>query len=208
MAIKCVDLISENPLAWKKATRHPFLDECRSGTIKTNQFNTWLVQDYLFVIEFTRMAARLVTIAPVKHMDILLGGLSALKDELNWFREKATERSLNLTSARQESCELYCLFLNDLKEYTYAVQSVAFWAIELAYNQAWQLPGPMVQPYNEYADRWGNQAFTEYVKMLELQANEALIEIDPETEKQLKKVFLKIADFEKDFWQMAYLDNS
>lgn len=204
MPIKCSDLISDNPVAWEYATKHPFLDECRSGTIKPNQFNTWLVQDYLFVIEFTRMAAHLVTIAPLEHFDVLLGGLSALKDELNWFREKARSRSLNLATAPQETCELYCRFMTELREDTYAVQAVAFWAIELAYNQAWQLPGPMVQPYDEFADRWGNVEFTEYVKLLEMQANEVLADSDPETEPRVSEVFLRIADLEKDFWQMAY----
>jgi thiaminase/transcriptional activator TenA len=41
------------------------LDNCQSATIQPAQFNTWLVQDYLFVIEFTRMAARLLAAAPV-----------------------------------------------------------------------------------------------------------------------------------------------
>jgi thiaminase len=205
MPIKCSDLISENPVAWEHATKHPFLDQCQSGAIKPDQFNIWLVQDYLFVIEFTRMAAHLVTIGPLRHLDVLLGGLSALKDELSWFREKAAERSLNLAADHQETCELYCRFISEVRGDTYPVQAVAFWTIELAYNQAWQLPGPMVHPYNEFADRWGNAAFTEYVKLLEMQANEALTDTDPETEQRVREVFLTIADLEEEFWQMAYL---
>ena len=208
MPIKCSDLISENPVAWKHATKHPFLDECRSGTIEPNQFNTWLVQDYLFVIDFTRMAAHLVTIAPPGHLDVLLGGLSALKEELDWFGKKAGQRILDLEAAPQETCELYCRFMREMRRDTYPVQAVAFWAIELAYNQAWQIPGQMVQPYDEFADRWGNAAFTEYVKLLEMQANEALTDGDPETEQRVREVFLRIAELEKGFWQMAYLSDA
>jgi thiaminase/transcriptional activator TenA len=204
MPIKCSDLISENPGAWEHATKHPFLDECQSGEIKADQFNTWLVQDYLFVIEFTRMAAHLVTIAPIRHLDVLLGGLSALKDELNWFREKAEERSLKLAAAQQETCESYCRFMRELRGDAYPVQAVAFWAIESAYNQAWQLPGPMAPPYDEFANRWGNAVFTEYVRLLEIQANEALTDVDPETEQRTREVFSRIADLERGFWQMAY----
>jgi len=87
---------------------------------------------------------------------------------------------------------------------SYPVQAVVIWAIELAYNQAWQKPGTMVSPYNEFAERWGNTGFTEYVKQLEKQANQALAEVDQETSKYLESAFVKIASLEKDFWQMAY----
>ena len=40
------------------------------------------MQDYLFVIEFARMAARVLSSAPPEHFDVLIGGLNALKDEL------------------------------------------------------------------------------------------------------------------------------
>lgn len=208
MQLKCSNLISENLVVWEQATKHPFLDECQSGTIRPEQFNTWLVQDYLFIVEFTRMVAHLVMIAPVGHLDVLLAGLSVLKDELIWFREKAKERSLNLGAARQEMCEVYCQFMKDVRGESYPVQAVVFWAIELVYNQAWQLPGPMVQPYDEFADRWGNRDFTEYVKILEIQANEALTDTDFQTKQRAKEVFLKISDLERGFWQMAYLGDT
>ncbi len=54
-----------------------------------------------------------------------------------------------------------------LSDAAYPVQATAFWAIELAYNQGWQLPGAMVPPYDEFANRWGNAGFTVYVKQLE-----------------------------------------
>lgn len=40
--------------------------------------------------------------------------------------------------------------------------------------QAWQLAGPLPEPYRECAERWGNPEFTKYVGALEHQADEAL----------------------------------
>ncbi len=202
--LTCKSLLIKHEPAWDLATRHPFLDNCKSGTIQPGQFNTWLVQDYLFVTVFTRMAARLLAVAPVAHFDVLLAGLSALKDELNWFREKAAERRLKLNTPMQESCRRYCQFMEDVSLEPYAVQAAAFWAIELAYNQAWQLPGAMVKPYNEFAERWGNPGFTEYVKLLEKQANEALIAAVPEIQQRTERVFLEVAELEREFWEMAF----
>ena len=64
--------------------------------------------------------------------------------------------------------------MQGLMRESYAVQAVAFWAIERAYNQGWQGHSPMPEPYTEFGDRWGNERFTDYVGVLEQQANSAL----------------------------------
>jgi thiaminase/transcriptional activator TenA len=204
MSLTCQTLLNKYADAWQGATRHRFLDDCKTGAILPQQFNTWLVQDYLFVVEFTRMVARLLSVATVPDFDNLLGGLQALKDELNWFREKAAERGLDLGTAKQQTCRRYCEFMDDLARESYAVQAVSFWAIELAYNQAWQLPGPMVPPYDEFADRWGNPGFTAYVELLEQQADKALAVAAEQDLTKAAEMFLLVADLEKHFWQMAF----
>jgi len=200
----CASLLLGHPQAWAGATVHPFLQQCQQGVITAAQFNTWLVQDYLFVTEFTRLAAQLLAAAPVAHFDTLLSGLGALKDELLWFEEKAAERTLSLTVAPQATCQAYCEFMRSLAAEPYAVQATAFWAIELAYNQGWQLHSPMPGPYAEFADRWGNEGFTDYVKVLEQQADDALAIADQPTQQKAEQAFIKVAQLERDFWQMAF----
>lgn len=204
MSLTCQQLLQTNSSQWHEATVHPFLTQCRTGEIHSQQFNTWLVQDYQFVVDFTRMAARLITIAPVQHLDTLLAGLTVLREELNWFRDKAIERQLDLNTTKQPTCSEYCDYMASLASAPYAVQATAFWAIEFAYNQGWQLPGPMVPPYDEFANRWGNQNFTAYVNVLAQQAEAALQSAPEEVQQQAEAAFLQIAKLEKDFWQMAY----
>jgi formylaminopyrimidine deformylase / aminopyrimidine aminohydrolase len=204
MTLTCKQLLQNHSQVWQEATVHPFLDRCKSGTIERQQFNTWLVQDYLFVVEFTRLVARILAVAPAHHFDVLLGGLIALKDELNWFKEKASDRQLNLNTEKQPTCTEYCNYMESLAAMPYAVQATTLWAIELAYNQGWQLPGEMPDPYNEFANRWGNPGFTEYVKLLEQQADEVLQAASEAVDKQAEEAFLNVAFLEKDFWQMAF----
>lgn len=204
MSLTCQQLLQTYPSEWHEATVHPFLAQCRTGEIHAQQFNTWLVQDYLFVVEFTRMAARLLAAAPVHHFDTLLAGLHALKEELNWFRDKASDRQISLDATKQPTCSEYCDYMTSLATAPYAVQATAFWAIEYAYNQGWQLPGHMVPPYDEFANRWGNSGFTEYVQLLAQQADESLQHASENWQQQAKSAFLEIARLEKDFWQMAY----
>ena len=66
----------------------------------------------------------------------------------------------------------------------------------------------MAKPYDEFADRWGNAEFTKYVKLLEMQANEALTDANRETGQRVREVFLETANLENGFWQMAYLGDS
>ena len=204
MTLTCKQLLQNYTQAWHEATAHPFLEQCKLGTIQPQQFNTWLVQDYLFVVDFTRMVGRILAIAPPHHFDVILDGLSALKDELNWFQEKAGERQLDLNTQKQPTCTKYCDYMHSLAAMPYPVQATAFWAIELAYNQGWQLPGVMPLPYTEFAARWGNAGFTEYVKLLEQQADQVLQTGSETVHHQAEKSFLKVANLEKDFWQMAF----
>lgn len=198
--------IKENPRVWKSAVVHPFLDDCAGGTIKKEAFNRWLVQDRLFVIEFTRFAGLLLRRCPDEHMDLLLGGLAALRDELQWFKIKGEERKLKLEVPLLSAGSAYVAFMRSLYDEPYAVQATAFWAIERAYNEAWKKTGPMRPPYNEFADRWGNDGFTAYVDQLAVHANDALAQADKVEVKRSKEVFLEVAVLEKDFWQMAYVE--
>lgn len=205
MSLTCKQLLHKHTQVWREATVHPFLEQCKSGKIQPEQFNTWLLQDYLFVVDFTRMVARLLAVAPLKHFDVILSGLSALQNELNWFEVKAGERSVALNVHKQLTCQVYCDFMYSLAVMPYPVQATAFWAIEFVYNQGWQLPGAMPQPYAEFAARWGNPGFTEYVQLVEQQADEALQNTSVTIGNQAEEAFVKVAKLEKDFWQMAFI---
>jgi thiaminase/transcriptional activator TenA len=54
------------------------------------------LQDYLYVRGFVTFAGGVLASAPDKHIEVLLGGIGALTDEINWFRTKAQERGIEL----------------------------------------------------------------------------------------------------------------
>ena len=204
MVLAVHNLLKQYSDEWQAATVHPFLQQCQTGNILPQQFNTWLVQDYWFVTDFTRMLARVIAIAPPSHLDVLLGGMIALKDELLWFQAKALERQLMFEVPLHPTCLAYCRYMAQLTHTPYPVQATALWAIELAYNQGWQRPGAMTPPYDEFAHRWGNHEFTAYVKQLEQQADDALLHASETVQQQAEEAFLAVARLEEEFWQMAY----
>lgn len=55
MTITCKLLLQNHAQDWQEATVHLFLEQCQLGIIQPQQFNTWLMEGYLFVVEFTRI---------------------------------------------------------------------------------------------------------------------------------------------------------
>lgn len=84
--MSCAECFRQHEHTWDLALKHRFLFDCQHATIRRSQFDTWLVQDYLFVREFTRLAAVLLSKAPYSDFDVILGGIVALKSELTWFQ--------------------------------------------------------------------------------------------------------------------------
>lgn len=201
----CAELLARHPTAWASAVQHPFLQECKAGTIGENQFDAWLVQDYFFARAFTRFHAAALAKAPYRCFDLLLAGLGAMKDELLWFQGLIQQRSLHLDCPAHPVTQRYLAFMEGASKQPYAVHAVAFWAIERAYNEAWgsHMQG-MAQPYRTYAERWGSAAFGEYCKGLEREADQALREGSEQERRQAEALFLEVCSLEREFWQMAY----
>lgn len=80
-------ILARHRQEWQdRAISSPFLSSVTDGTVSPAQFNAWLVQDGLFVREFTRFLGACLAKAPHPHFDLLLAGAAALKDELAWFQ--------------------------------------------------------------------------------------------------------------------------
>ena len=95
--------------AWSLALHHVFLSDCKRDNIRKSQFDTWLVQDFLFVREFTRLAATLLSVAPYSDFNVLLGGLVALKSELNWFEVRYCWGAKPLIDSKSSLITSICL---------------------------------------------------------------------------------------------------
>lgn len=58
----------------------------------------------LFAREFTRLHGAMLAKAPYPHVDLLLGGAAALKDELSWFDSLAAKRGVSLDVPPLPAC--------------------------------------------------------------------------------------------------------
>ncbi|PSC68823.1 family transcriptional regulator [Micractinium conductrix] len=204
-AASCAELRERHAAAWASATQHPFLRNCQAGTIGANHFDACLIQDFSFVLAGTRFAGAALAAAPVEQFDLLLGGLSALKDELLWFQATAKERGLQVDVPLHPVCARYCALLEGAAKQPWPVVAVAHWALEAAYHEAWRghVAG-MAQPYATYAERWSSDGFGAFVSGLAAAADTALAAASEQERREAEAVFVQVAALEQEFWQMAF----
>jgi formylaminopyrimidine deformylase / aminopyrimidine aminohydrolase len=202
--VKARDLIERHDRSWREAIRHRFLDGVRTGTLPAEAFETWLVQDYLFVLGGLAFQSRLIPRVPRRDQALLIGGLAALEAELGWFEAKARERGLALEEPAHPANAAYGEFLASLEDEPYPAAITALWALELAYLEAWKNAAPGHPDYRPFVEHWTTREFAGYVSGLEQAADAALDEASGEERRRAEAAFLEVVRLERDFWEMAF----
>ena len=151
---------------WTAATRHPFLDAVRDGTITDSAFDRWLAQDALFVADLLSFQARLLARAPRPAQAVLAGGCSALVAELDWFEGQATRRGLDLNTSALPATLAYRELLQRLDSTPYEAAATALWVIERVYLLAWTSAASDSTPFSEFIEHWSTPEFADYVAAL------------------------------------------
>lgn len=190
---------------YKEATDHPFLQMIKANEIKTSQFNIWLQQDYLFVMEFIRLMGSLLQDSPVECFDLIIDGLTAIKDEKIWFEEELLKRELSVLNIKtHQNCQEYIDFMKTLCKSPFYMKIIAVYTIEDVYNKAWSL-GKMENIYDDIAKRWGNSEFSMYVEKLKIKSNECISKLGENEKNNIENMIKEILILEKNFWNMAFL---
>jgi formylaminopyrimidine deformylase / aminopyrimidine aminohydrolase len=187
-------LLLKHEASWVRATRHPFLDAVRDGTLSEHAFDTWLGQDYLFVADLLRFQARLLARAPRSALAVLATGAAALVDELAWFEQHAGQRRVDLHAEPLPATIAYRELLDRLDEDEAPAALTALWALERAYLDAWSFAAPGAHPYRDIVARWTTRDFEAYVDALRVAADE-----NPDGSR-----LGEVIDAEQRFWDMAY----
>ena len=151
---------------WSAATRHPFLEAVREGTITDSAFDRWLVQDALFVGDLLTFQARLLARAPRAAQAVLAGGCVALVAELDWFESQAARRGINLEQPALPATLAYRELLGRLDATPYEAAVTALWVIERVYLLAWAFAASDTSPFGEFIEHWSAPAFADYVDAL------------------------------------------
>ncbi|GAB3320584.1 hypothetical protein GCM10027451_41360 [Geodermatophilus aquaeductus] len=193
------ELLVRHADAWTRATRSPFLDAVRDGSLPPAVFDTWLVQDAHFLGDLLRFQARLLARAPRPAQAVLAGGCVALVGELDWFGRVAAARGLDLDAPQLPATIAYGDLLYRLDAADVGTALVALWAVERAYLDAWSAARPGAELYRPFVEHWTTPAFAAYVAGLEAAADGAAVD---DAGADDAAVFLEVAEAEAAFWEM------
>ncbi|KAK7387990.1 hypothetical protein VNO78_22789 [Psophocarpus tetragonolobus] len=207
--------MKKHRLLYQAATRHPFILSIRDATINIASFKTWLAQDYLFVRAFVPFVASVIIKAWKESdesgdMEVILGGMASLEDEISWFKREAANWGISLSEVLpQQANKNYCRLLESLMnpDVEYTVVMTAFWAIEAVYQESFAHcieEGSKTPPeLKETCARWGNQAFGNYCQSLQKIADRRLQKASDEELKKAEVMLMSVLEHEVEFWNMS-----
>ena len=180
---------------WSAATRHPFLDGVRDGSLPVEALDTWLAQDALFVADLLAFQARLLARAPRSDQAVLAGGAVALVEELDWFEQLAADRGLDLAAEPLPATVAYRELLARLDAAPYADALGCLEVVERVYLEAWRSALPGAPAYAGLVEHWTTPGFAAYVDGLAAAVERA----GPADEELVRQVLRQ----EAAFWEMA-----
>ncbi|CAF1053481.1 unnamed protein product [Rotaria sordida] len=186
------------------SSEHRFIQLASTGEITQEQFNKWLTQDYLFVNSYIRFGAHVLINAPRQDYKVLIKGLSALEEELNWFENKLKEKNISIKNIKPLSANLnYQHWLDDLMhtKKSYLSLITALYAIELCYYEAWK--SVKNHDYQEYINRWGSEGFEQFIEQLRVTVDVASITASNNDKQDACQLWNDVMQLEIDFWNMT-----
>lgn len=195
-------LVAAHRHQWTEATWGPFLEGVRDGSLPPTAFESWLLQDYLFVADLLGFQARLLAMAPRADQAVIAGGLVALEGELSWFESKLRDGSRG-PGQPQPATAAYRHHLARLAGGPYPSAIVSLWALERAYLEAWRGAAPAAPRFKEFVDHWTTHEFVEYVAQLERAADSSLGGASESERSDAEVAFVATLALEAEFWRMV-----
>ncbi|MEL7544032.1 MAG: thiaminase II [Pseudomonadota bacterium] len=203
---------------WEAYTRHRFTDAMADGSLPEDAFKVYLVQDYLFLIEFARAYALAAYKAPsLAEMRDAAASFSAIVDVEMDLHVKLcagwglSPEDLERAPAAPETLAYTRYVLEtgmrgDLLALKVALSPCVIGYGEIATRLA-AMPGSLdyANPYRVWIEEYASDAYQEV-------ANAGIAQLDqlaetyltPARETELVTIFREATRLEADFWEMGY----
>lgn len=194
---------------------HPFVEGISQGNLDKEKFKYWVKQDYLFLIEYSRLLAIASAKAPNLNLMIKFSYLlnETLNTEMSLHRSYAqrwgisedelAKEKKSLTTEAYTSFLLRTASLGDFSELLAALIPCMWGFSEI--GQALLKAGkPEHKLYSEFVEMYGSQEFKELADW-SLEVLEETTRGLPENKlNKITQIFLNSVLFEYLFWDMAY----
>lgn len=201
--------------AWLGYTEHDFVNQLGEGTLPTAAFQDYLVQDYLFLVQFARANALAAyksrTLAEIQGSADALSAILA-ETELH---VRLTERwgisreELEATPEKQATVAytryvLDCGMTGDLLDLNVALAPCTIGYAEIGERLARQYAPGADHPYREWIEEYAGAEFQGAARAAIARLDElAGGELSERRMRELEGVFATATRLESEFWQQA-----
>lgn len=183
---------------------HPTVVGIARGDLPESTFRSWLEQDYLFLLDYVRVLARLAWQAPRPHLGALVDlAHSTWHDELDLHRSLAAESGADLEHARKgPACSAYTEFLLEAAA-EYATGLAALLPCLWGYSSLGRmLPRPTEPRYARWVDTYADPRFAALAERCARMLDEATPSDDPTFPTRAEEAFLSSMCYELAFWDV------
>lgn len=201
---------------WHAHVHHDFVKRIGDGTLPTEKFKEYLVQDYLFLVQFAR--AKALSAYKTNSMEEIAAGAEEIlhiQREMSLHLDYCAEFGLSKKEVEEkeehQACTAYTRYVLDIahSESWFALQ-IAFAPCLLGYGiiarRLWDDPQTVREQGNRYWKWIQNYVADDYRAAVE--AGEAILEKyavlqSPSQIESLVKIFIHATKMETGFWDMG-----
>ncbi len=204
---------------WEADLKHPFVRGIADGSLPTEKFKFYLIQDYLFLLDYSRVFAHGVVKAPDEATMALFSQLlnETLNTEMDLHRGYCEK--FGISAAEMETAPmaptthaytrhiLHVAQIGTLADVIAGVLPCQWGYAEIGTTLAEQggSPEPL---YQEWIDMYASPEFLALGERLRNLLNEITSESSPTENERLQKHFLFSSRYEYLFWEMAWTEQA
>lgn len=206
--------LRDNCPHWQDYIEHDFIQQLAAGTLAPAQFRHYLVQDYLYLLQYSRvMALSLYKSDTLAQMRVAQAGINAMLDlEIGMYTDLCSDWGLSVVqieSAPESAATIaYSRYLLDAAMSGSLAELYAGIApCLMGYGEIGQrlkaLGWADNNPYQKWIAVFASAEFAQVTANNEAQINALLLDANPQQANKFQQLFNTSARMEINFWQMA-----
>ncbi len=200
---------------WEAQVHHPFVRGIGDGSLDPTIFERWVRQDYLYLVEFSRVFAWAAAKADrPESMSWYAAALHlTLNTEMSLHREYAARFGITRDELEAEpmwpTTRAYTDFLvrtaadGDLADLVAALLPCAWGYVHVAERLAAADP-PADQRYADWIDQYASPEFAEAAAWLRMEMDRLAAGASPAKRDRLTDLFVLSSRYEWSFWEMCW----
>ncbi|WP_317854999.1 thiaminase II [Chakrabartyella piscis] len=210
------ELLKATGNIWSGYLKQDFVKELGNGALAEEKFRFYMVQDYLYLLQYAKVFALGVVKANDEETMRYFASMvhETLDDEMNIHKTYMArlgitpeELTTTKTAFANQSYTSYMLDVSqrgDILDVLVAVLSCA-WSYEMIGAELAKIPNSKEHPfYGEWIVGYTSEGYVNSVVGLKEKVNALVEEVSPARKDALTEMFVNCCKFEREFWNMSY----